>query len=85
MLSPNGKAVKRKFVDGKIIETIETTTALDEQAIINRKIQLQGRQAQIRQQIMQLKATHDQMTADIVDCDNMLSQFTASELDIPTE
>ena len=86
ILSASGKPqlLSREFEGGKFIETVQTITELDEQAIINRKIQLQGRQAQIKQQAEQLKAVYDQMTADMVECDTMLAQFTPTGIDIPT-
>ena len=86
MILSNGKPqlLSREFEGGKFIETVQTVTELDEQAIINRKIQLQGRQAQIKQQAEQLKVVYDQMTADMAECDTMLTQFTPIGIDIPT-
>ena len=67
--------ISRELTDGKFVETTQTVTTLDENAILNRKIQIQSRQAQIRQQIEMLKADYDSLSAAIVDCDDMLSQF----------
>lgn len=71
----NTPIITRELIDGKFLETVQTTTELDETAILNRKMQIQGRQAQIRQQIERLKVDYDNCTTALADCDTMIAQL----------
>jgi len=71
----SSNVVSREMVNGKLVEITQNTVELDEGAVLSRKTQMQGRQAQIKQQTEMLKAEYDSLAEAIADCDTMLSQF----------
>lgn len=71
-----------EFVGDKFIETVEIINTLDEQAVINRRVNLQNRQSQLRQQMVLIKADYDNMTTIIAECDTMLTQFAPMAIPI---
>jgi hypothetical protein len=78
MTAQSGKfkqVTNTKKVDGKFIETTQTTIELDEQTLQDRKMQMIGRQNMLKRQIETFKTEYDTLTTSIAECDTMLSEF----------